>query len=98
MAYVILPVEHSEADLVLAGQIAELIDSAELYVAWTPEHGSCAPSIPAELRSPASRPRGLFGFLRGVVREVWAVLRSEPSQPLAVSAYAYEQPRTGPAA
>jgi hypothetical protein len=98
MAHLILPVEHSEADLVLAGQIAELIDSAELYVAWTPEHGSCAPSVPAELRSPAHRPRGLFGFLLAVVREVWSALRSEPRQPLVVGGYAYEQPRTGPAA
>src|SRR5262245_17307472 len=98
MAHVILPVEHSEADLVLAGQIAELIDSAELYVAWTPEHGSCVPSIAAELRSPTGRRRGVFGFLRAVAREIWAALRAEPQQPLAAGAHAYEQPRTGPAA
>jgi hypothetical protein len=98
MAHLILPVEHSESDLVLAGQIAELIDSAELYVAWTPEHGLCAPSISAELRSPAHRRRGLLGFLSAAVREIWAALRSEPKQPIAFGSYAYEQPRTGPAA
>ena len=51
MAQLYLPVEHTEADLVLAGQIAESIDSAELYVTWTPDHGHSAPQVSAELRA-----------------------------------------------
>ena len=39
-----LPADHTDADLVLAGQIAERIDSAELYVAWTP--GAPGPRVP----------------------------------------------------
>ena len=51
MAQLYLPVAHTEADLVLAGQIAERIDSAELYVSWTPEHGRAVPELMAELRA-----------------------------------------------
>jgi hypothetical protein len=69
MAQLYLPVEHTEADLVLAGQIAESIDSAELYVTWTPEHGQSAPEISAELRDTPPRRTWL------VLRALWAALR-----------------------
>ncbi len=36
MPHVYLPTEHSEADLVLAGQLAEILESDELYVTWSP--------------------------------------------------------------
>ncbi len=76
MAQLYLPAEHTEADLILAGQIAETIDSAELYVTWTPEAGQSAPEIAAELREPlASRP---VLFLRAL-RELWAALRHKPT-------------------
>ena len=79
MAHLYLPVEHTDADLVLAGQIAESIDSAELYVAWTPSSAarvprgrgpSCAPPEPreAEPSSPAA------------VRELWAAVRHRPAE------------------
>jgi hypothetical protein len=78
MSQLYLPVEHTEADLVLAGQIAESIDSAELYVTWTPEHGHSAPEVSAELREPALRRRSLFVQ---AIRELWAALRNrEPAQ------------------
>ena len=41
-----LPAEHDEADLVLAGLIAELVDSAELYVTWTAAQGPATPADP----------------------------------------------------
>jgi len=78
MAQLYLPVEHTEADLVLAGQIAETIDSAELYVTWTPEHGQSAPEAVAELRETA--PRLTFLFLQAL-RELWAALRSREPAP-----------------
>ena len=34
-----LPAHHTDADLVLAGQVAEQMESAELYVTWTPSAG-----------------------------------------------------------
>ena len=75
MAHLHLPVEHTEADLVVAGQIAELIDSAELYVAWTPVHGRAVPELVAELRDAETRPTGAVALLFGAVRVLWAALR-----------------------
>ena len=90
MAQLYLPVEHTEADLVLAGQIAESIDSAELYVTWTPEHGHSAPEVCAELREHvASWPSLLFQ----AIRELWAALRHrEPAHRLSPPAHQAEQP------
>ncbi len=34
MRSVYLPVEHSQADLVLAGQLADMLESSALYVTW----------------------------------------------------------------
>jgi hypothetical protein len=99
MAHLFLPIEHSEADLVLAGQIAELIDSAELYVAWTPANGLCAPSVEAELRAPgARRRRGPVAVVAAIAREVWRALRDNPRQPLPVPTSSLGQSRTRPAA
>jgi hypothetical protein len=78
MAQLYLPVEHTEADLVLAGQIAESIDSAELYVTWTPEHGQSAPEVSAELRDTPPRRTWL---LFQAIRELWAALRNREPAP-----------------
>jgi len=78
MAQLFLPAAHTEADLVLAGLIAEAVDSAELYVTWTPEEGSAAPAVAAELRL-AARRGGRFALLRGALRELWnALLHRDP--------------------
>jgi hypothetical protein len=80
MAQLYLPLEHTEADLVLAGLIAESIDSAELYVTWTPGHGQSAPEISAELRATQpSWPSLLFQAMR----ELWAALRNREPAPAA---------------
>jgi hypothetical protein len=71
MAQLFLPRAHTEADLVLAGQIAELIDSAELYVAWTAGQGRAVPEVAAELRTAAP---SWAGALALIVRELWRVL------------------------
>jgi hypothetical protein len=52
MPHVILPAEHTDADLILASQVAVAVDSAELFVAWTPHSGAAIPEIEAELREP----------------------------------------------
>jgi hypothetical protein len=92
MAQLYLPVEHTEADLVLAGQIAESIDSAELYVAWTPERGQSAPEISAELRE--SAPPRTWLLLRAV-RELWTALRHRTPAPRAgAPRHAAGQPET----
>jgi hypothetical protein len=77
MAQLYLPAEHTEADLVLAGQIAESIDSGELWVAWTPALGQSAPEVSAELLEPEPSWPSLIAQ---AIRELWAVLRRrEPS-------------------
>jgi hypothetical protein len=75
MPQLYLPAAHTEADLVLAGQIAELVDSAELYVAWTAEHGQAAPEVAAELRAPSPGFAGTISLLFQAARELWAALR-----------------------
>jgi hypothetical protein len=92
MAQLYLPVEHTEADLVLAGQIAETIDSAELYVTWTPEHGQAAPEVAAELRDPTPSWPSL---LLQALRELWGTFRRrEPAQRLSPPPQAAGQPET----
>jgi hypothetical protein len=73
MAQLFLPVEHTEADLVLAGQIAERIDSAQLYVTWTPAAGPALPEIAAELRTAGMRRPGAIKLMFQVMRELAAL-------------------------
>ncbi len=89
MAQLYLPAEHDEADLVLAGLIAELVDSAELYVTWTAAQGPATPAIPAVLREPPVR-RGTL--LMRALRELWAALRNRPPQDPAAPPRASGQP------
>jgi hypothetical protein len=49
MRNVYLPVEHTEADLVLAGQVAEILESGSLYVTWSPR-GYELPRVEAAMR------------------------------------------------
>jgi hypothetical protein len=92
MAQLYLPVEHTEADLVLAGQIAETIDSAELYVTWTPEHGQSAPEVSAVLRE---NPPRWPSLILQAIRELWAALRNREPAP---GASASRQPAGQPGA
>jgi len=80
MAQLFLPAAHTEADLVLAGQIADRIDSAQLYVAWTPQHGRAVPEVMAELRAAVPRWTGALVLLLGAVRDLWSALRGRDQQ------------------
>jgi hypothetical protein len=96
MAQLYLPLAHTEADLVLAGQIAEVIDSAELYVTWTPQEGPAMPEVVAELRAPAPSWTGAIALVFEAAREIFAVLRGRtldrPALPPA-SEHRAEQPK-----
>jgi hypothetical protein len=74
MATLYLPLAHTDADLVLAGQIAERIDSGELYVAWTPAAGRAVPEVVAELRAAVPRWTGTIALVFQAVRELWAAI------------------------
>jgi 5,10-methenyltetrahydromethanopterin hydrogenase len=80
MPHVILPAEHTDADLILASQIAEAVESAELFVTWTPRSGAAIPEIEAELREslhPLAEAAALFA--QGLA-ELWrALTRRRPA-------------------
>ena len=76
MAQLYLPTEHTDADLVMAGQIAESIDSAELYVVWTADRGNAVPEVVAELRQTTPSWPSL---IVQAIRELWAALRHKPA-------------------
>jgi hypothetical protein len=51
MPHLHLPIDHTDADLVLAANLAEVVGSEDLYVAWSHESGPGAiPEVAAELR------------------------------------------------
>ena len=49
-----LPVAHTEDDLALAGALAHLLRSEELYIAWSTDGGAARPVVDAilELQTP----------------------------------------------
>ena len=65
MPHLHLPVEHTDADLVLAANLAEIVGSEDLYVAWCHETGPGAvPEVEAEVREPHAR-AGFFSIIGG---------------------------------
>jgi len=102
MPQLYLPAAHTDADLVLASQIAVRIDSAELHVAWSPREGQVVPEVPAMLREPAAHWTDTVSLVLGVFRELWLALfsRSEkdaaPAAPAALPAP--DSPQAKPAA
>ncbi len=44
MPHLHLPIDHTDADLVLAANLAEVVGSEDLYVAWS--HGTGAGAVP----------------------------------------------------
>ncbi len=87
MAHLHLPEQHSTADLVLAGQVAETFDSADLYVTWTGDSGAnAAPTVRAVVReAPVRRSAGALAVLIEAIVEVWHALTRvgdpRPAQP-----------------
>jgi hypothetical protein len=49
MPHLHLPIDHSDADLVLAANLAEIVGSEDLYVAWSHGTGACIPEVDAVL-------------------------------------------------
>ena len=56
MPHLYLPTEHTDADLVLATQVAEAVDAAELFVVWGAEGGQGTPEVVAVVREPETHP------------------------------------------
>ena len=52
MAHLHLPVQHTDDDLAIAGALAQVLRSEELYVAWTSDGGAAEPVVPAQVHMP----------------------------------------------
>jgi hypothetical protein len=93
MPHLHLPADHSDADIVLAANVAATVGSEDLYVAWTHDLGPGAvPEIEALVRE--SRPSALAWLARGVVncaRAVWHGL-TQPATPAPTAAPAAAAP------
>ena len=81
MAHLHLPEQHSTADLVLAGQIAEAFESEDLYVVWTHGDGPGGnPSVQALLRdAPPNALVGMFTVLFAALADVWRAMTRPPA-------------------
>jgi hypothetical protein len=78
MPHLHLPIDHTDADLVLAANLAEVVGSEDLYVTWTHETGPGAiPEVEAVLRD--ERPMGFFTAVRAGVAAFWRALLGRSS-------------------
>jgi hypothetical protein len=78
MPHLHLPIDHTEADLVLAANLAEVVGSEDLYVAWSYEAGPGAiPEVEAVLVD--HEPRGFFAAVAAGFGAFWRALTGRPS-------------------
>jgi hypothetical protein len=84
MPHLYLPSEHTDADLVLAADVAVAVSSADLYVAWTHDAGRGAPEVEAVVREERPVPPHPFAelivaFAQGI-SALWRTLTGPPAQ------------------
>jgi hypothetical protein len=72
MPHLHLPADHTDTDVALAARVAERVGSADLYVAWSHEHGQAAPEV--EAVTGAERPRSPFAELAVALAAAFAAL------------------------
>ena len=63
MPHLYLPTDHTDADLVLAADVATAVSSADLYVTWTIDAGTGAPEVEAVVRDEPIRHPNAFAEL-----------------------------------
>ena len=95
MPHLYLPTDHTDADLVLAADVAAAVSSADLYVTWTLEAGAGTPEIEAVVREERPPRRAnpfaeLFVALFQGIAALWRSLTGPPTQRIAA-------PRRSPA-
>ena len=82
MPHLHLPVDHTDADVVLAANLAEIVGSEDLYVTWSHETGPGAiPEVEAVIRehremSPLAE---FFAAVGAGVSAFWRALLGRPS-------------------
>jgi hypothetical protein len=82
MPHLHLPIDHTDADLVLAANVAEVVGSADLYVAWS--HGSgpgVVPEVEAVVREerPAHPLAELLVSIGASVIALWHAVVGRPA-------------------
>ena len=84
MPHLHLPMDHTDADLVLAANLAEIVGSEDLYVAWSHESGAGAvPEIEAvlvESHQPSAFAE-FFAFIAAGCAAFWRALVGRPATP-----------------
>jgi hypothetical protein len=93
MPHLHLPSAHTDADLVLAANLADIVGSEDLFVAWTHESGAGAvPEIEAYVRD--ERPSPLAQLIASVVTGAMAIWHglTQPAARPAAQAPAPRQP------
>ena len=94
MPHLYLPTDHTDADLVLAADVAAAVSSADLYVSWTIDTGAGIPEVEAVVRDeiapqPVNPFAGVAAALWQGIAALWRSLTAPPTQRL---------PRTPPVA
>jgi hypothetical protein len=79
MAQLFLPTTHTPADRVLAARVAASVESAALYVTWTPVSGTTAAALAEPIHEPARTPA--LVLLAGAVADLWGRLRRPQGAP-----------------
>ena len=85
MPHLHLPIDHTDADVVLAANLAEVVGSEDLYVAWSFEAGpGLIPEVQAVLVD-AHAGSAVGGFLGAVAAGFGAFWRALLGRPAGVS-------------
>jgi hypothetical protein len=93
MPHLYLPTDHTDADLVLAADVAAAVSSSDLYVTWTIDAGAGAPEVEAVVREEPAPSQNAFVELFAVLAHgVAALWRSITGPPLGQ----VSQPRLAP--
>jgi hypothetical protein len=84
MPHLYLPTDHTDADLVLAADVAAAVSSADLYVTWTIDCGAGTPEVEAVVREePVAAPNALAELFHAIGRgfaALWRTLTGPPVQ------------------
>jgi hypothetical protein len=81
MPHLHLPTDHTDADLVLAANLADIVGSEDLYVAWTKDTGAGVPEIEAYMSDePVANPFAeVFVSLMAGCVAFWRALTGRPA-------------------
>jgi hypothetical protein len=82
MPHLYLPTDHTDADLVLAADVAAAVSSADLYVTWTIDAGAGAPEVEAVVRDEPVQAPGFLATMGRVFAALWRALTGPPIEPV----------------